>query len=136
MSDSTRLAPVTVSAGILFQNGKILIGRRSYGLTTRDLWEFPGGKIEPGETPEQCLVRECREELGASVTVGREFDRACHAYPDRDVHLIFLLGEIEGEVTLHSMHTELKWVTPAALREYAFCPADTAVIEKIIKTFE
>lgn len=142
MTMNKRLPKATVCAGIIFHNGKILIGKRSYGLTTADLWEFPGGKIEAGETPEQCLIRECMEELGIGITVGEEFDRAFYAYPDRDLDFIFLLAKTESKDDLihqdgfiHPAHTELKWVDPCELADYEFCPADKDVIQKLIKTF-
>ncbi len=133
-----RQEKATVCAGIIFHEGKILIGRRSYGLTTKNLWEFPGGKIEPGETPAECVVRECMEELHITPTVEREFDRAFYAYPDRDLDFIFMictLKDPEQVSCIQSIHSELAWVAPNELASYEFCPADKDVIEKLIKTY-
>ncbi len=131
-----KLPRATVIAGIIFHEGKILVGKRSYGVTTQGLWEFPGGKLEPGETPAECLQRECMEELKLSITVGEEFDRAFYPYPDRDLDFIFLLATTEQtDLDFHPTHTELKWLSPAEMANYTFCPADKDVIEKIMKTF-
>ncbi len=131
-----KLPKATVIAGILFHEGNIMIGKRAYGLTTAGLWEFPGGKLEPDESPADCLKRECIEELGLSVAVTAEFDRAFYAYPDRDIDFIFLLGKVEHPtVSSHPAHTEIKWVAPQTLSDYDFCPADKDVIQKIIDTF-
>jgi 8-oxo-dGTP diphosphatase len=80
---------IEVSAGLIFRSGKLLITQRHARAHLGGLWEFPGGKREPGETFEQCLVRELREELGVEVVVGELFDTVEHAYPERTVSLKF-----------------------------------------------
>ncbi len=136
MMTMNKLPRTTVIAGIIFHEGKILIGKRAYGVTTEGLWEFPGGKMEANETPEECLKRECIEELGLSVTVGKEFDRAFYPYPDRDLDFIFLLAKADDpNILSHPTHTEIRWISPAQMKDFTFCPADKDVIVKIMETF-
>lgn len=87
MSDDN--IPIDVAAALLFRDGKILIAQRNADSHLGGLWEFPGGKREPGETFEQCLVRELREELGVEVKTGRLFEEITHVYGDKTVHLKF-----------------------------------------------
>lgn len=99
------------------------------------LWEFVGGKAEPGETLEQTLIRECREELGITVTVGEEFMEVHHVYPDIAIRLcLFHCRIAEGEPVLLE-HEALAWITPEEISQYAFCPADKAILERIIEVF-
>lgn len=122
---------VVVSAAILEQNGKILICRRKNGGSCGNLWEFPGGKIEPGETLEECLVRECREELGIDISVTDLFDECCYRYPEREVHLYFYRGKILRGKPHCRVHQSLAWVEPKSLTGYPFCPGDEGVIAKL-----
>jgi 8-oxo-dGTP diphosphatase len=120
-----------VSAAILRREGKILICRRPAGGSCPLLWEFPGGKREPGETPEQCLKRECAEELGITVRPLRLFDEARYRYPSREVHLLFFEAEILYGRPERRVHGEMLWAAPEALGAYPFCPADAGVVEKL-----
>src|SRR5437773_2250204 len=83
------LQVVDVAAGLIFRDGKLLITQRRAGAHLGGLWEFPGGKREPNETFEECLVRELREELGIEVVVGELIESVTHAYPEKTVHLSF-----------------------------------------------
>lgn len=95
------------------------------------LWEFVGGKVEKGETRSEALVRECREELGVTVTIGDMFMEVFHTYPDITVHLtLFSAGIVCGEPQLLE-HADLKWITPDEIPLYEFCPADEAILLKI-----
>lgn len=95
------------------------------------LWEFVGGKVEPGEAKEQALVRECREELGITVAVGDVFAEVTHVYPDLTVHLTLFNARIaEGEPQLLE-HNDLRWITPGEIDRYDFCPADEALLKEI-----
>lgn len=123
--------PTVVAAAILEDRGKILICRRKEGGACGNLWEFPGGKVEPGETWEECLVRECREELGITISVDVFFDECSYHYPEGDVHLIFYRGKILEGIPCCRVHQSLVWVDPAALLSYPFCPADESVITKL-----
>ncbi len=86
-----------VAAAILVRNGEVLLSRRPEGKHLAGLWEFPGGKVEPGETPEQALVREIREELGIELGGCRPFGSVRHAYPEKTVHLLVFWCAIEQE---------------------------------------
>jgi len=126
--DPERLA---VTAALVFRDGRLLITQRRPGDHLGGLWEFPGGKIEPGETPEACLRRELEEELGVEVTVGERFAEIAHNYPDRRVHLQFFRCElVRGEPTpLHC--AAVAWVTRDELARYEFPAADAALLERL-----
>ena len=121
---------VTVAAALIRDGSRFLIGRRPAGKARGGLWEFVGGKVEPGETPAEALVRECREELGAAVTMGREYGEWIHAYPDLTVRLILFEAELHGEPKPLE-HEALRWITPAEIPGYDFCPADVGILTKL-----
>ena len=126
-----------VSAVILYnENGEILICQRGAGGCCEYLWEFPGGKEEPKETAAECAVRECREELnievGALDTVGTSF----YSYPDRDISFTFFKGKILSGEPTQTVHKSIRWVTPQNLSEYAFCPAETWILEQLKREAE
>ena len=117
-----------VAAGVIWRGGRFLIARRPAHKARGGLWEFPGGKLEPGETGEQALVRECREELGVSVGVGSRIAEQVFRYSDITVRLGFFNAVItEGEPLLLE-HAELKWITPDEADGYEFCPADKSFV--------
>lgn len=98
------------------------------------LWEFVGGKVEPGETLQQALVRECREELAVTVSVGDVFMDVLHEYPDLTVHLTLFSATIaEGEPQLLE-HRDIRWILPSEIPQYAFCPADETILKQILYT--
>ena len=98
------------------------------------LWEFVGGKVESGETKEQALVRECKEELNVLISVGDVFMDAFHEYPDLTVHLtLFNATIVEGEPQKLE-HNDIQWITPSKIANYEFCPADEEILKKIIET--
>ena len=100
------------------------------------LWEFVGGKIEPGETGEQALIRECREELGIEVAVGVVFCAVDHVYPDITIRLTLYEAEIaSGEPQLLE-HNDLRWITPAEIGQSEFCPADEDILTLITDRYE
>ena len=100
------------------------------------LWEFVGGKVEPGETREQALVRECREELAVTISVGETFTDVIHEYPDLTVHLTLFNATIaEGDPVMLE-HNDIQWITPSEIPEYEFCPADEEILAKIRETNE
>ena len=130
MSDSQRV--IEVSAGLVFRSGKLLITQRHAGAHLGGLWEFPGGKREAGETFEQCLARELREELGVDVVVGRLFDSVTHAYPERTVLLKFFLCRLPiGEPQAIDC-AAVKWVNREELLTHDFPGADAGLLEKLI----
>ena len=99
------------------------------------LWEFVGGKVEPGETPEAALVRECREELGVTVAVGNKFMDVVHEYPDLTVHLTLFEASIADGIPQKLEHNAFAWITAGEIPEYNFCPADTTILQKIREVF-
>lgn len=122
-----------VSAALLFHQGKLLITQRKRGTHLEGLWEFPGGKREPGETFEQCLQRELREELGIETTVHELIEEIIHDYPERSVHLKFFRCElVSGEP--QAIHCDaFTWITREELGAYDFPPADARLLETLAK---
>ena len=95
------------------------------------LWEFVGGKVEPGETKEQALMRECREELGITLSVGDIFMDVLHEYSDITVHLTLFNAVIAERVPQMLEHNDIKWITPDEIPNYEFCPADEEMLRRI-----
>ena len=123
--------PVRVAAALLVREGRFLICRRPAHKARGGLWEFPGGKLEPGESAAQCLIRECREELAIEVTPGPVYMELTHAYPDLTVELILLqVDEFAGEPRLLE-HSELRWIGVEEMEDFDFCPADREILEKL-----
>lgn len=117
-----------VAAAVFINGAKVMICRRPANKGNALKWEFPGGKTEPGETLAECLVRECREELNITVSVGEEICSNQYTYPDITVNLHFMLAEIvSGEPELKE-HIALEWVTKDELDNYEFCPADEKIV--------
>ena len=88
--------PIVVTAGVVVRNGSILVARRKSGSHLEGLWEFPGGKLEPNESPEECLAREFKEELGVEISVDRISEVVFHRYPEKTVLLLFYSCRIIG----------------------------------------
>ena len=122
---------VEVVAALIKDGNKFMICRRPPHKARGLLWEFVGGKVEPGETKEQALVRECREELCVTVKVGGVFCEVVHKYPDITVHLTLFCAEIISGVPKLLEHVDIKWITPDEISGYDFCPADKEILEKI-----
>lgn len=131
-SDSNESKRIEVVAAIIEKDGKILICRRAENKTRALKWEFPGGKIEPGETPEQAVRRECREELDVDLCVKGEFMRVLHSYPDIEIQLTVFRTAIIGRDPRCIEHKEIRFVYPSELADFELCPADITVAEKII----
>lgn len=122
---------VEVVAALIWNGGRFLICQRPAHKARGLLWEFVGGKVEPGETPEDALIRECREELGVTLAVRGPFMDVVHEYPDLTVHLSLYHAAIdEGTPTLLE-HNDLRWITPAETGDYAFCPADEEILARL-----
>lgn len=130
---------VRVAAAIIVQEGRVLAAQRGYGEFAGG-WEFPGGKIEPGETPEDACVREAREELGVEVYDLASFFTVEHDYPDAacPFHLTmhcFLCRKAPGPIR-DSEHTSLRWLAPRELMSVAWLPADIELVEKLKQHLE
>jgi len=121
-----------VAAGLVFREGKLLITQRHPEAHLGGLWEFPGGKREPPETFEQCLVRELREELGIEIEVGPLVETLTHSYPEKTVHLRFFRCRWKQNEPQPIGCPAFKWVTPAELADYAFPAADARLLQKLM----
>ena len=120
-----------VVAALIWRGERFLACQRPVHKARGLLWEFVGGKIEPGETPEQALVRECREELDITVIPGEIFMEVTHQYPDLTVHLtLFHAALAEGEPKALE-HNDLRWITIGEIDQLAFCPADEEILERL-----
>ena len=119
---------IEVTAAVIWRDQQFLICQRPAGKSCALLWEFPGGKIEKGESAQECIIRECREELGITLEVFGEFTDVIQEYPDRTVHLHFFHTRIaSGELKLAEHHAAA-WVTADELEGYEFCPADAKML--------
>lgn len=117
-----------VVAALIWDKDRFLICQRPANKARGLLWEFVGGKVEPGETKEQALVRECKEELDILLEVGSVVTEVMHEYPDITVHLTLFNATIsEGKPKLLE-HIAMKWITVDELSEFEFCPADEEII--------
>ncbi len=124
-----------VVAALIWDGARFLICQRPEYKARGLMWEFVGGKVEPGETKQQALARECREELDITVTVGEEFMEVVHRYPDLTVHLTLFSAAIAAGVPKLLEHNDLRWITPSEIGNYDFCPADETILEEIKKRY-
>jgi mutator protein MutT len=122
---------IDVSAALIFYNGKILITQRQVTAHLGGLWEFPGGKREPQETFEECLVREIREELGIEISVGKLFEEITHAYAEKTVHLKFFICELLSGEPQTLGCAAFKWIEKPELADYEFPAADAQLLQKL-----
>ena len=120
-----------VVAALIWQGEQFMICQRPAHKARGLLWEFVGGKVESGETKEQALIRECREELAVTVSVGEIFMDVIHEYPDLTVHLTLFNAEIaEGKPQMLE-HNDIRWITSREIPDYDFCPADVEILSEI-----
>lgn len=133
LQHSTTPPSVEVSAGLVFRAGQLLITQRPVGGHLAGLWEFPGGKREPGESFEECLRRELREELGVDVRVHEELERITHDYAEKSVHLRFFRCTLTGaDAEPRALGCQaVAWVTRATLVNYEFPAADARLLEML-----
>lgn len=123
----TGVERIVVTAAVVWRDGRYLVARRLQGTHLAGLWEFPGGKCEPGESHEDCLRREIHEELGVDATIRGLLLSARHAYETREVELHFFACDLAGEPQAR-LGQELAWVAPADLDRLAFPEADAELI--------
>jgi mutator protein MutT len=122
---------VEVSAALIFRDGKLLITRRPAQSHLGGLWEFPGGKLEAGESFEQCLIREIREELGVEISVGELFEEISHDYPEKSVRLKFFICQLLSGEPQPLGCAGVKWVLKAELADFEFPAADARLLQKL-----
>ena len=123
---------IEVVAALIWDKDKFLICQRPAHKARALLWEFVGGKVEPGETKEQALIRECQEELAITLSVGDVFMDVVHKYPDITVHLTVFNATIAEGTPQKLEHNDIRWITPAEIADYIFCPADRKILEAIM----
>jgi len=122
---------IEVSAALIFRDGKILITQRHTSAHLGGLWEFPGGKCEPGETFEQCLVREIQEELCIEIEVGQLLEEISHAYAEKTVRLKFFICKFISGIPQPLDCAAFKWIEKAEMAEFEFPAADARLLEKL-----
>ncbi|MGI6171254.1 MAG: (deoxy)nucleoside triphosphate pyrophosphohydrolase [Butyricicoccus sp.] len=120
-----------VAAALIWDGDRFLACQRPANKARGLLWEFVGGKVEPGETREQALIRECWEELAVTVRVGDIFMEVTHEYPDLTVHLTLFHAAIADGTPQMLEHNDLRWVTIQEMDELAFCPADEVILDEL-----
>ncbi len=120
-----------VVAALIWDEDRFMACQRPAHKARGLLWEFVGGKVEPGETKAAALVRECREELAITVAVGDVFTDVTHVYPDLTVHLTLFNATIAEGTPQLIEHNDIRWITPAEIDDYEFCPADTEILALI-----
>lgn len=126
---------VEVVAALIWEGERFMICQRPEHKARGLLWEFVGGKVEPGETKEQALIRECREELAVTLSVGTEFMEVVHEYPDITVRLTLFNAVIAEGEPQKLEHNDIRWITPEEIPQYDFCPADEEISERIIMAY-
>lgn len=122
---------VEVVAALIWDKDKFLICQRPKNKARALLWEFVGGKVEKGETKQQALIRECREELNITLDVGDVFCDVTHVYPDITVHLTLFNATIKRGVPELVEHNDMRWISVDEISDYEFCPADVEILAKL-----
>lgn len=120
-----------VVAALIWNKERFLICQRPAHKARPLLWEFVGGKVEPGETKEQALIRECQEELGITLSVGEVFMDVVHEYLDITIRLTLFNTTIAEDIPQKLEHNDIRWITPEEIPLYDFCPADVEILRKI-----
>lgn len=123
--------PTIVAAAVVIESGRVLLTQRAEGQHLAGLWEFPGGKLEHGESPEQALVRECREECGIEIEVAEILDVTFHRYPEKNVLLLFYRCSLISGEARHLQVADHAWVDPKELGRYELPAADAGVVARI-----
>ena len=122
-----------VVAALIWEEDRFMICQRPAHKARGLLWEFVGGKVESGESMEEALIRECREELDIELSVGDVFMQVIHEYPDLHVRLTLFNATIrEGEPKMLE-HNDIRWITPAQIPAFDFCPADEEILERLME---
>jgi len=120
-----------VTAAIIVHDNRVLIARRGLGQKLAGKWEFPGGKVEAGETPEACLVREIKEELGVDIEIDGFFGESLYRYETGEIRLLGYKAKlISGDLRV-TVHSQIRWIGQDELGDYDYAPADLPFVEKI-----
>ena len=127
---------VEVVAALIWDKDKFMICQRPANKARALLWEFVGGKVEPGETKEQALIRECQEELAITLSVKDVFMDVVHEYPDITVHLSLFNASISEGVPQKLEHNDIQWILPKDIPQYDFCPADEEILKRIVEVYQ
>ena len=117
-----------VVAALIWNSDNFMICQRPAHKDRGLLWEFVGGKVEPGETKEQALIRECQEELAITLSVGDVFTEVVHEYPDISIRLTLFNATIADGIPQKLEHNDIRWITVDEIDQYSFCPADTEIL--------
>lgn len=125
-----------VVAALIWKGSRFMICQRPSDKARGLLWEFPGGKVEPGESKPQALIRECREELAITPEVRDVFMEVLHQYPDITVRLTLFNASIAEGTPQKLEHNDIRWITPEEISSYAFCPADVEILKKLADAHE
>ena len=120
-----------VVAALIWDEERFLACQRPANKARGLLWEFVGGKVEPGETKEEALIRECREELDVTVAVEDVFMEVTHEYPDLTVHLTLFHAKIVEGVPKKLEHNDIRWLTAEEIDRFPFCPADEEILKRL-----
>ena len=120
-----------VVAALIWDKEKFMICQRPAHKARGLLWEFVGGKVEPGETKEQALIRECQEELAVTLDVGKVFMDVIHEYPDLTVHLTLFHAVIREGIPQKLEHNDICWIAVNKIDQYEFCPADKEILRRL-----
>ncbi len=120
-----------VVAALIWDGDRFMICQRPAHKARGLLWEFVGGKVEPGESREEALVRECREELDITVAVRNIFTEVTHVYPDITIHLTLFNASIAEGTPRLLEHNDLQWIRPSEIQNFPFCPADKEILQKL-----
>ena len=120
-----------VVAALIWDGARFMACQRPAHKARGLKWEFVGGKVEPGETKQQALIRECREELAVTVNVGDVFMEVDHVYPDLTVHLTLFHAAIAEGTPQKLEHNDIRWITVDEIDQYEFCPADEEILERL-----
>ena len=123
-----------VVAALIWNENRFLACQRPAHKARGLMWEFVGGKVEPGESKEQALIRECQEELAVTVAVRDVFMDVDHVYPDLTVHLTLFNASIAEGIPQKIEHNDLRWITVEEIDQYEFCPADEEILRRLKET--
>jgi len=122
---------IEVVAALIWDGTRFLACQRPAHKARGMMWEFVGGKVEPGETYEQALIRECQEELGITIAVQNISMELVHEYPDLTIHLTLLNAVIAEGIPKKLEHHDIRWMTLAEAKQYPFCPADDEILRRL-----